>query len=161
MFASCRKVVSSLLLASGLSVSAMTASADDIVDTAAAAGEFNTLIAAIQAAGLEDTLRNEGPFTVFAPNDAAFAKLPDGTLENLLLPENREQLAALLTYHVSPGRIGSADISGAMMSVTTVQGGLLLARTRDGLSINDSTVIAADIVTDNGIIHVIDTVLLP
>ncbi len=161
MFTSSRKVVSSLLLASALSISAMTANAADIVDTAAEAGEFNTLIAAIQAAGLEDTLRGEGPFTVFAPNDAAFAKLPDGTLENLLLPENREQLTDLLTYHVASGRISTTNISGAIMSVVTLQGGLLLVRSTDGFIINESGIVAADIAADNGVIHVIDTVLLP
>jgi uncharacterized surface protein with fasciclin (FAS1) repeats len=161
MFSAYQKVFSSLLLAGSLSISAMTATAADIVDTAMAAGGFNTLIAAIQAAGLEDTLRGEGPFTVFAPNDAAFAKLPAGTVENLLLPENRAALAAVLSSHVASGRIKSADISGATMSVLTIQGNLLLVQSTDGLTINRAGVVAADIETDNGIIHVIDTVLLP
>jgi uncharacterized surface protein with fasciclin (FAS1) repeats len=161
MFSAYQKVFSSLLLAGSLSISAMTATAADIVDTAVAAGGFNTLIAAIQAAGLEGTLRGEGPFTVFAPNDAAFAKLPAGTVENLLLPENRAALAAILTAHVASGRIKAADISGATMSVLTIQGSLLLVQSTDGLTINRAGVVATDIETDNGIIHVIDTVLLP
>lgn len=156
-----RKVLSSVFLAAAMSFSAVAAKAADIVDTAIAAGQFNTLVAAVQAAGLVDTLKGEGPFTVFAPNDAAFAKLPAGTVENLLLPENRDTLIAVLTYHVVPGKIMSADIAGATTDVATVQGGMLAVNATDGVKINDATVIAADIETDNGVIHVIDTVVLP
>lgn len=144
-----------------LAASALTAHADDIVDTAVAAGQFSTLVAAVQAAGLVETLKSEGPFTVFAPSDEAFAKLPAGTIDDLLKPENREQLAAILTYHVVPGKIMSADIAGAATSVDTVQGGALEVDATNGVRINDATVISADIETDNGVIHVIDTVLLP
>lgn len=144
-----------------LAASALTAHADDIVDTAVAAGQFSTLVAAVQAAGLVETLKSEGPFTVFAPSDEAFARLPAGTIDDLLKPENREQLAAILTYHVVPGKIMSADIAGAATSVDTVQGGALEVDATNGVRINDATVISADIETDNGVIHVIDTVLLP
>ena len=161
MIAFNRKVLTSVILAAGMSLSAVAAKAADIVDTAIAAGQFNTLVAAVQAAGLVDTLKSEGPFTVFAPTDEAFAKLPAGTVETLLRPENRDQLVAILTYHVVPGKIMSADIAGATTSVVTVQGGSLAVNATDGVKINDATVVAADIETDNGVIHVIDTVVLP
>ena len=153
------KIVSSLTL--GLALAAGSAQADDIVDTAVAAGQFGTLVAAVQAAGLVDTLKSAGPFTVFAPTDEAFAKLPAGTIDNLLKPENRDQLAAILTYHVVPGKIMSADIAGATTSVDSVQGGALQVNATNGVRINDATVVTADIETDNGVIHDIDTVLLP
>ncbi|MDT8427255.1 MAG: fasciclin domain-containing protein [Pseudomonadales bacterium] len=156
-----RKVLSSVFLAAAMSFSAVAAKAADIVDTAIAAGQFNTLVAAVQAAGLVDTLKGEGPFTVFAPSDEAFAKLPAGTVESLLLPENRDTLVAVLTYHVVPGKIMSADIAGATTEVATVQGGMLAVNATNGVKINDATVVAADIETDNGVIHVIDTVVLP
>jgi len=156
-----RKIFSSVFLAAGLSLGAMTASAADIVDTAAAAGQFNTLVAAVQAAGLVDTLKGEGPFTVFAPTDEAFAKLPAGTVDDLLKPENREKLAAILTYHVVPGKIMSGDITGKTTAVTSVQGGSLDVDATSGVKVNDATVVTADIEADNGVIHVIDTVLLP
>lgn len=156
-----RKVLSSFFLAAAMSVSAVGAKAADIVDTAIAAGQFNTLVAAVQAAGLVDTLKSEGPFTVFAPTDEAFAKLPAGTVESLLLPENRDTLVAVLTYHVVPGKIMSADIAGATTEVATVQGGMLSVNATYGVKINDATVVTADIETDNGVIHVIDTVVLP
>lgn len=142
-------------------LSASAASAADIVDTAIAADDFNTLVAAIEAAGLVETLKGEGPFTVFAPTDAAFAALPEGTLEQLLLPENIDQLIAILTYHVIPGAVMSADIAGQELSVATVQGAEIMIDATDGVMINDAMVITADIETDNGVIHVIDTVLLP
>jgi uncharacterized surface protein with fasciclin (FAS1) repeats len=145
-----------LLIVSG------SAQAADIVDTAAGAGTFTTLVAAIQAAGLVDTLKGAGPFTVFAPTDAAFAALPPGTLEDLLKPENLQTLIAILTYHVIPGAVMSADISGQMLNVATVQGAEIAINAMGGVRINDvATVIQADIVADNGVIHVIDTVLLP
>jgi len=115
----------------------------------------------VQAAGLVDTLKGEGPFTVFAPTDEAFAKLPAGTVDDLLKPENREKLAAILTYHVVPGKIMSGDITGKTTAVTSVQGGSLDVDATSGVKVNDATVVTADIEADNGVIHVIDTVLLP
>ena len=133
----------------------------DIVDTAVAAGTFNTLVAAVQAAGLVDTLKSPGPFTVFAPTDEAFAALPAGTVENLLKPENRDTLVAVLTYHVIPGEVKSADIAGKMLEAATVQGGNLKIDATSGVKVNDAMVIAADVDASNGVIHVIDKVLLP
>ena len=133
----------------------------DIVDTAVAAGSFNTLVAAVQAAGLVETLKGEGPFTVFAPTDAAFAKLPEGTLEELLKPENKAKLQAILTYHVVAGRVMASDVVG-MKSAGTVQGQRLSITVADGkVKIDDATVVTTDIMTSNGVIHVIDTVVLP
>ncbi len=140
---------------------AATATEKDIVDTAVGAGQFNTLVAAAQAADLVDTLKSKGPFTVFAPTDEAFAKLPAGTVDNLLKPENKDQLAAILTYHVVPGKIMSADIAGKEAEVATVQGGKLDVNATDGVKVNDATVVAADVEATNGVIHVVDTVLLP
>ena len=137
------------------------AKANDIVDTAIEAGDFNTLVAAVQAADLVDTLKGEGPFTVFAPTDEAFAALPEGTLENLLKPENKDQLIAILTYHVVSGKVMSKDIAGKRMNVATVQGGGLSVDATQGVQINDANVVAADIETSNGVIHVIDKVVLP
>lgn len=134
---------------------------NDIVDTAVAAGEFNTLAAALQAAGLVDTLKGEGPFTVFAPNDAAFAKLPAGTVESLLLPENKDKLVAILTYHVVPGKVVAAQVV-TLQSATTVNGKDVAIRVEDStVYVNDARVIATDIEASNGVIHVIDTVILP
>ena len=138
-----------------------TFAADDIVDTAAANGQLTTLVAAIQAAGLVDTLKSEGPFTVFAPTDAAFAALPDGTVENLLKPENKDQLIAVLTYHVVPGKVMSADIAGKSLQVASVQGSELSVNATDGVKVDNATVVMADIETSNGVIHVIDAVVLP
>lgn len=135
--------------------------AQDIVDTAIAAGQFETLVAAVQAAGLVETLKGEGPFTVFAPNDAAFAALPAGTVENLLKPENKDMLVAVLTYHVIPGKVMAADIAGKKMDVATVQGSTLAVDATNGVMVDMATVIAADIETSNGVIHVIDKVVLP
>ena len=137
------------------------AKAQDIVDTAIAAGQFETLVAAVQAAGLVDTLKGEGPFTVFAPTDAAFAALPEGTVENLLKPENKDQLIAVLTYHVIPGAVMSGDIAGKKLEVATVQGGDLSIDATMGVKVDNATVVSADIETSNGVIHVIDHVLLP
>lgn len=133
----------------------------DIVDTAVNAGTFNTLVAAVQAADLVDTLKGDGPFTVFAPTDDAFAMLPEGTVENLLKPENKEQLVEILTYHVVAGKVMSGDIAGKEMSAETVAGANLDINATSGVMINDATVTAADIKASNGIIHVIDKVLLP
>lgn len=132
----------------------------DIVDTAASTEGFSTLVAAVQAADLVDTLKSEGPFTVFAPTDAAFAALPEGTVENLLKPENKDQLIAVLTYHVVPGKVMSTDLQDDMQAVT-VQGGSITIDLDNGVMINDASVAAADIETANGVIHVIDKVILP
>ena len=139
---------------------AVTAKAADIVDTAVSAGQFNTLVTAVQAAGLVETLKSDGPFTVFAPTDAAFAKLPAGTVESLLKPENKDQLISVLTYHVVSGKIMSADIAGKNnVMVQTVQGGKVSVNATNGVMINAAKVVSADIETSNGVIHVIDTVL--
>jgi uncharacterized surface protein with fasciclin (FAS1) repeats len=134
----------------------------DIVDTAIAAGSFETLVAAVQAAELVDTLKGEGPFTVFAPTDEAFAKLPEGTIEDLLKPENKEKLQAILTYHVVAGKVMAADVMG-IDSAASVQGSDIAISIEDGnVMLNESAkVIQADIETSNGVIHVIDTVILP
>ena len=132
----------------------------DIVDTAVAAGSFGTLVAAVQAAGVVDTLKGDGPFTVFAPTDEAFAALPNGTVETLLLPENKDQLVAVLTYHVVPGKVMSTDLSDGM-TATTVQGGDVTIGTTDGVTVNGANVVAADVAASNGVIHVIDAVILP
>ena len=132
----------------------------DIVDTAVSAGSFTTLVAAVQAAGLVDTLKSEGPFTVFAPTDDAFAALPEGTVETLLKPENKDQLTAILTYHVVPGKVMSGDISNNMMA-KTVQGGDLTIMTEGGVTVNGANVISADVMASNGVIHVIDQVIIP
>lgn len=137
------------------------AEAKDIVDTAVAAGQFNTLAAALEAADLVGTLKGDGPFTVFAPTDAAFAKLPEGTVESLLKPENRDKLVAILTYHVMPGRVEAADVV-KLSEAKTVNGQDVAITVADsGVQINDANVIKADIGASNGVIHVIDTVILP
>ncbi len=133
----------------------------DIVDTAVGAGSFTTLVAAVQAADLVDTLKGEGPFTVFAPTDDAFAALPEGTVETLLLPENKDQLVAILTYHVVPGKVMSGDIAGKKMDVKTVNGGMAMVDAMSGVTIDGATVVQADIEASNGVIHVIDAVILP
>lgn len=133
----------------------------DIVDTAVAAGQFKTLVAAVGAAGLVETLKSPGPFTVFAPTDEAFAKLPEGTVENLLKPENKAKLQAVLTYHVIPGTVMSGDISGKRLSPMTVQGTTVDIDATNGVMVDGAKVLAADIVATNGVIHVIDKVILP
>ena len=140
---------------------AQAATTSDIVDTAVANGKFTTLVTAVKAAGLVETLKGSGPFTVFAPSDEAFAKLPKGTVEDLLKPENKAKLAAILTYHVIPGKVMAADIKGKKMGVKTVQGGEVAIDATGDVKINDAKVTAADVVTSNGVIHVIDTVLMP
>jgi uncharacterized surface protein with fasciclin (FAS1) repeats len=144
-----------------LALASVSAKADDIVDTAIAAGQFSTLVAAVQAAGLVDTLKSEGPFTVFAPTDAAFAALPEGTVENLLKPENKDQLVAVLTYHVVSGKVMSADIAGKTMEVDSVQGSAISVNAMNGVMVDNANVVTADIETSNGVIHVIDAVILP
>lgn len=133
----------------------------DIVDTAVAAGSFNTLVAAVQAAGLVDTLKGDGPFTVFAPTDAAFAALPEGTVESLLKPENRDQLIAVLTYHVVPGKVTAADVV-KLSDAATLNGASVSISTSYGkVKIDGATVVQADVMASNGVIHVIDQVILP
>jgi uncharacterized surface protein with fasciclin (FAS1) repeats len=149
-------------LAAPLAFSAAAAKAADIVDTAVSAGQFETLVAAVKAAGLVDTLKGDGPYTVFAPTDEAFAKLPAGTLENLLKPENKDQLVAILTYHVVAGKVMSGDIAGKTTEAMTVQGSeLTIDAMKGGVMVDEARVIQADIETSNGVIHVIDTVVLP
>ena len=132
----------------------------DIVDTAVAAGSFNTLAAALTAAGLVDTLKGEGPFTVFAPTDAAFAALPAGTVEDLLKPENKDKLVAVLTYHVVAGKVMSTDLTEGM-TAATVQGSDVTITLEGGAKVNGAVISAVDIEASNGVIHVIDAVILP
>ena len=133
----------------------------DIVDIAVGAGQFNTLAAALDAAGLVDTLKSDGPFTVFAPTDEAFAKLPEGTVESLLKPENKDQLIAILTYHVVPGSVMASDVVN-LSAATTVNGSDVAIEVVDGnVMIDDATVVKTDIKASNGVIHVIDSVILP
>lgn len=129
----------------------------DIVDIAVGAGSFNTLVAAVQAAGLVETLKSPGPFTVFAPNDEAFAKLPPGTIQTLL--QNIPQLARILTYHVVAGKLTQADLA-KVDAVTSVEGSAIRIDCSDGFEVKNATVLAPDIEADNGVIHVIDTVIL-
>jgi uncharacterized surface protein with fasciclin (FAS1) repeats len=155
-----------------LALSAGMAKAADIVDTAVSAGSFNTLVAAVQAAGLVETLKGEGPFTVFAPTDEAFAALPEGTVENLLKPENKEQLVAILTYHVVPGKVTASEVMGKQVMPRTVEGqslyinglpadAVLVGSKETSDSSELASVVSADVMADNGVIHVIDKVLLP
>ena len=159
MFTFARLIAMALLGNSG-------ASADghdngDIVDVAVAAGQFNTLAAALQAGGLVETLKSEGPFTVFAPTDEAFAKLPEGTVESLLMPENKDKLVAILTYHVVSGKVMAADVV-KIDSATTVNGADVTIKVSDGsVFVNDAKVVKADIEASNGVIHVVDTVIIP
>lgn len=132
----------------------------DIVDTATEAGSFETLLAAAQAAGLVETLKGDGPFTIFAPTDAAFDALPDGTVEDLLKPENQDKLAEILTYHVVPGKVMSGDLTDDMKAAT-VEGAEVTIDLDNGVMVNDATVTQADIEASNGVIHVIDAVLMP
>ena len=136
--------------------------AADIVDTAVAAGSFTTLAKALEAAGLIDALKGKGPFTVFAPTDAAFAKLPAGTIESLLQPENKEKLKAILLYHVVTGKVTATDVMKLNgESVKTLQGGMFKVNTKHGVQVDNAKVTQTDIKASNGVIHVIDTVLLP
>lgn len=136
------------------------APAGDIVVVASGAGSFNTLVAAVKAAGLVETLQGKGPFTVFAPTDEAFAKLPQGTMESLLKPENKEKLVAILTYHVVAGKVMAADVK--TMKVKTVNGKELDVKVADGVvTVDNAKVIKTDVAASNGVIHVIDTVVLP
>jgi uncharacterized surface protein with fasciclin (FAS1) repeats len=150
------------VLSLGLAFGGSAAKAADIVETAIGAGQFETLVAAVQAAGLVETLQGEGPFTVFAPTDEAFAALPEGTVESLLEEANRDQLIAVLTYHVVPGRVMSADAVGQVVELETVQGqSVTVDGTNSGVTVDGANVVTADIETSNGVIHVIDAVILP
>jgi len=145
------------LITAVLAVGAFTAQAADIVDTAVSAGSFKTLVAAVQQAGLVDTLKGSGPFTVFAPTDEAFAKIPKAKLDALL--NDKAALTKVLTYHVVPGKVMASDVKAG--KVATVQGESLTLGTQGGVSVDQAKVVKADIVADNGVIHVIDSVLIP
>jgi uncharacterized surface protein with fasciclin (FAS1) repeats len=156
-------IVAAAVAAIGLTLgSADTRAAQqDLVETAVDAGQFKTLAAALGAAGLVETLKGRGPFTVFAPTDEAFAKLPPGTVDNLLKPENKDQLVAILTYHVVPGKVTAAEVV-KLKEAKTVNGEMLDIETRgDAVMVNDAKVTTTDIGASNGVIHVIDTVILP
>lgn len=159
------RIVKAALVALPLAFAGTAAQADghskDIVDTAVSAGQFETLVAAVKSAGLVETLKGDGPFTVFAPTDEAFAALPAGTVEDLLKPENKDKLVAILTYHVVPGKVMSSDIAGKSLSAETVQGQSLKVDAMSAVMINDAQVVAVDVEASNGVIHVIDKVLLP
>jgi uncharacterized surface protein with fasciclin (FAS1) repeats len=146
-----------LILATALAAASLAVQAKDIVETAVAAGSFKTLATALQAAGLVDTLKGKGPFTVFAPTDAAFAKIPKADLDALL--KDKAKLTAVLTYHVVPGQVMAKDVKAG--TVKTVQGGMLTLGTMGGVTVDNAKVVQADIVASNGVIHVIDTVVLP
>jgi uncharacterized surface protein with fasciclin (FAS1) repeats len=140
---------------------AVRAETRDVVDTAVAAGSFKTLAKALDAAGLVDTLKGAGPFTVFAPTDEAFAKLPDGTLETLLKPENKEKLRRILTYHVVPGTVMASDVV-KLQSAKAVSGDTITVKVQDGVvHVDNATVTSADVLASNGVIHVINSVILP
>ena len=157
-----KKFLAASLIAASTFVSTAAATAGNLVETAVDAGQFKTLVAAVQAAGLGEALSGPGPFTVFAPTDEAFAKLPDGTVKDLLKPENKDKLVAILTYHVIPGKVMAGDVAGKKLNVATLQGGAVAVDAMyGGVMINDATVVAADIEASNGVIHVIDRVILP
>jgi uncharacterized surface protein with fasciclin (FAS1) repeats len=154
-----RRTFLSMTAAAALAVPGVaSAESMDIVDTAVEAGNFTTLVAAVEAAGLVETLKGEGPFTVFAPTDEAFAALPEGTVEGLL--EDIDALTAILTYHVVPGKVMSGDLSDGMMA-ETVEGSSITIGTEGGVTVDGANVVAADIEASNGVIHVIDAVILP
>ena len=155
----------SFLAAAAVSSLALSALAGghskDIVDTALNAGSFTTLAAALEAAGLIDALKGDGPFTVFAPTDEAFAALPAGTVEMLLMPENKDKLVDILTYHVLAGQVMAADIAGKVTSVEMLNGGKATVDAQNGVKINEANVVAADVMASNGVIHMIDAVIMP
>lgn len=139
----------------------MSTTMHDIVDTAVAAGSFQTLVAAVTAAGLVETLKGAGPFTVFAPSDDAFAKLPPGTVDELVKPENKAKLTSILTLHVMSGKVMAADVSGKTLTPASVQGEELHVDGTNGVVVSGAKVTSADIVCSNGVIHVIDSVIMP
>ena len=153
--------LAALLLATTAFAGSYGKKESDIVDTAVANGNFTTLAAALQAGGLVDTLKSDGPYTVFAPTDDAFAKLPDGTVEMLLLPENKDQLVAILTYHVVPGKVSAADVVKLSSASTANGSDVAISVREESVFINDSRVVMTDIYASNGVIHVVDTVILP
>jgi uncharacterized surface protein with fasciclin (FAS1) repeats len=157
------KSIAAGAVALAISISAATATGKkaDIVQTAVDAGSFNTLVAAVKAAGLVETLQGAGPFTVFAPTDEAFARLPAGTVENLLKPENKSKLVAILTYHVVPGKVMSKDLAGKKTMAKSVEGSQIEVDATNGVSVDSAQVVKADIEASNGVIHVIDTVIMP
>jgi len=157
----CFNIVAIAVIALSVSIGVASATSKNIVETAVQSGKFNTLVAALKAAGLVNTLNGKGPFTVFAPSDTAFSKLPAGTVDGLLKPENKAKLVSILAYHVIPGKIMSGDIAGKKISVKTVQGSEISVDAMYGVKINDSNVVSADIAATNGVIHVIDKVLMP
>ena len=151
-----------LLAAAAVLALASPAAAADIVETAASNGSFTTLVAAVKAAGLTDTLKGPGPFTVFAPTDDAFRKLPPGTVENLLKPENKAQLTKVLTYHVVPGTVMASDVKGKRTTAKTVEGSAVAIDASGGaVKVDNATVSKPDVTASNGVIHVIDTVIMP
>ena len=157
-----RNMMIGLTVATLVSLGSVPSYAADIVDTAVKAGQFKTLAAALKAADLIDTLKGKGPFTVFAPTDAAFAKLPAGTVGNLLKPENKAKLVKILTYHVVPGKIMSTSLAGKETDAKTVEGSnISIDATKGGVTVNSAKVTSADVAADNGVIHVIGTVLIP
>ncbi len=139
----------------------MADTVQDIVETAVAAGSFTTLVAAVSAAGLIDTLKGAGPFTVFAPSDDAFAALPAGTVDTLVKPENKDKLTAILLLHVLPGKVMAADVAGQVLDPVTAGGATIHVDGTDGVTVDGAKVVTADIACSNGVIHVIDAVLLP
>ena len=158
------KILTVAILTIFLSATALIASSHtkkDIVDTAVSAGSFNTLVAAVQAADLVDTLKGEGPFTVFAPTDDAFAKLPAGTVEDLLKPENKDKLKAVLTYHVVSGKYMAKDVATMKMADTVNGQSVMISMDAGNVMVDNAKVVQADIECSNGVIHVIDTVILP
>ena len=155
------KLITTLSAVAMLAVSAATANAANIVEVAKGAGQFNTLLTAAKAAGLVPALSGKGPLTVFAPTDAAFAKLPKGTVANLLKPQNKHKLASLLKYHVVAGEIEAGDIKPGRTHVRTLNGRSVSVRKHGGVSVNGARVVSADVQASNGVIHVINRVLLP
>ncbi|MFC4174204.1 fasciclin domain-containing protein [Microvirga sp. GCM10011540] len=154
-------VAATVALGVALGGTAARAADQDIVETTVAAGQFKTLAAALGEAGLVSTLKGEGPFTVFAPTDAAFAKLPAGTVENLLKPENKDRLTAILTYHVVPGRVTASEVAKLQQAKTVNGKALTVSATGNGVKVNDANVTRTDIAASNGVIHVVDSVILP
>jgi uncharacterized surface protein with fasciclin (FAS1) repeats len=164
MLASVRSMTAMVTLAGIVLSSTHSFAADDIVDTAQKAGSFNTLVAAVKAAGLVETLKSKGPFTVFAPTDEAFSKLPAGTLDTLLKPENKKQLAAILTYHVVPGKYDAKRLTrprAKQFGIKSAQGANVEVDIRKGVRVSGANVVKTDVVASNGVIHVIDKVILP
>jgi len=154
-----KSLLATLTAVAVFALNTLSVAAADIVDTAVEAGSFETLVTAVKAADLADTLKGEGPYTVFAPTDEAFAELPEGTVESLLQPENKDQLTSILLYHVAPGNVTSDQIQTGPLK--SAEGSNLDIKVDEGVKVNDASVVKADIEADNGVIHVIDQVLLP